>query len=177
VQDRGQAERPALLWRGVSVFKGFSDRAIADVDRYVWFARKPAEASNYGHGNDPIHDEEILESDEEDRGSHPTHVTNVPLPSTTDATQASVDQLSALAVGADESKHESLVALVPESRSEPPLPLGQKDHSVQQAASKDVEEVISPQGELHTSDSIPSSKTGERPSRPTGQHEASSPRG
>jgi hypothetical protein len=87
-----------------------SRKAVADFNRYVWWARKPTDASSYGQGNDPVHDEEDLESDEEDRGHHATNITNVPLPSATDATQASVEQLAALAVSTDEQEREKPAA-------------------------------------------------------------------
>jgi hypothetical protein len=108
-------------------------------NRYVWWARKPNDTSpphHTTHGHEPVHDEEVLESDEEDRAhthshhhtqqhqqqhqhphphphphQHPhthqypptnidtrqtPHITNVPLPTLTDATHASIEQLSAL---------------------------------------------------------------------------------
>jgi hypothetical protein len=137
---------------------GVSHRAVADFDRYVWFARKPTEASNYGHGNDPVHDEEVLESDEEDRGNHATHVTNVPLPSTTDATQASVEQLSALAVSTDESERKSSTTSLAESRTGAPTTRDQKDHpAAQPSALKRTEEHTLSHGGDQPGDSIPSS--------------------
>jgi hypothetical protein len=184
VQNRGQAERPALLWRGVSISIGLSHRAVADFDRYVWFARKPTEASNYGYGNDPIHDEEVLESDEEDRGNHTTHVTNVPLPSTTDATQASVEQLSTLSVSNDEPKRKCLATSAPESRPGAPTTRDQKDYPTAQPSTlKDPEEHTSSHGERRPAGLIPASKTENQlspptaSSRPTEQHKASSPQG
>jgi hypothetical protein len=78
---------------------------------YVWWARKSEDASNNGNPQDPVLDDEILESDEDDQheenDTEPANVTNVPLPTTTDATQASVEQLSALAVSSkDDDKEE-----------------------------------------------------------------------
>jgi hypothetical protein len=82
-----------------------------NLSRYVWWARKPEDASNNGNPQDPVLDDEILESDEEDnyeeKDTESANVTNVPLPTATDATQASVEQLSALAVNCkDDDKEE-----------------------------------------------------------------------
>jgi hypothetical protein len=83
-----------------------------DMSRYVWWARKSADASNNGNPQDPVLDDEILESDEDEQhegdATKSTNVTNVPLPTTTDATQASVEQLSALAVSSkDDDKQDA----------------------------------------------------------------------
>jgi hypothetical protein len=72
---------------------------------YVWWARKSEDASNNGNPQDPVLDDEILESDEDDQheenDTEPANVTNVPLPTTT------VEQLSALAVSSkDDHKEE-----------------------------------------------------------------------
>jgi hypothetical protein len=73
----------------------------------VWWARKAEDASSSVHSHEPILDDELLETDEEDNGQHATEsegVTNVPLPTATDVTQASVHQLSALAVNSQDDE-------------------------------------------------------------------------
>jgi hypothetical protein len=81
-----------------------------DWSRYVWWARKPEDASTNDNPQDPVRDDEILESDEDDNyGENDTesaNVTNAPLPTATDATQASVEQLSALAVSSKDDTEE-----------------------------------------------------------------------
>lgn len=69
-----------------------------------WYARKPDDATA-AHAGEDVQDEEDIETDEEDRGQHATDrsQTNVPLPTATDVTQASVEQLSTLAMS-DESE-------------------------------------------------------------------------
>jgi hypothetical protein len=88
------------------------------VSSYVWWARKSEDASP-GNSQDPVLDDEVLESDEDDHHADDAPeseaVTNVPLPTTTDATQASVEQLSALAVSSkDDADDEAEVAKAPE---------------------------------------------------------------
>jgi hypothetical protein len=88
-----------------------------DIRSYVWWARKAENTGSAGAYQDPILDDEPLETDEEDQGHHataPAAVTNVPLPTATDLTQASVDQLSALAVSSkDDEEPESKEASKP----------------------------------------------------------------
>lgn len=85
--------------------------ANASCTRLFWYARKPEDA-NVTHAGEDFQDEEDIETDEEDRGQHATEPktqTNVPLPTATDVTQASVEQLSTLAVS-DESKDKKDIA-------------------------------------------------------------------
>jgi hypothetical protein len=93
------------------------------VSRYVWWARKSEDASP-GNSQDPVLDDEVLESDEDDHHEHDTTesegVTNVPLPTTTDATQASVEQLSALAVSSkDDADDEAEIGKAPSKAKAP----------------------------------------------------------
>jgi hypothetical protein len=103
-----------------------------DLRSYVWWARKAENTGSAGAYQDPILDDELLETDEEDQGHAapaPAAVTNVPLPTATDMTQASVDQLSALAVSSkDDEEPESKEASTPnaptssQSKDLPALP-------------------------------------------------------
>jgi hypothetical protein len=119
----------------------------------VWWARKAEDANSSGyHSSEPVHDEENIESDEEDHGQHATEPrtgTSVPLPTVTDATQASVEQLSTLAVstkddepvaelpsvpaaepkGDEEVKTENTAIPAPASKSEEPTASTSKDAS------------------------------------------------
>jgi hypothetical protein len=88
------------------------------VSSYVWWARKSEDASP-GNAQDPVLDDEVLESDEDDPhaddATEAEGVTNVPLPTTTDATKGSVEQLSALAVSSkNDADDEAEVAKPPE---------------------------------------------------------------
>jgi hypothetical protein len=161
-----------------------SRKAVADFNRYVWWARKPTDASSYGQGNDPVHDEEDLESDEEDRGHHATNITNVPLPSATDATQASVEQLAALAVSTDEQEREKPAASMPESKSGAPTLCDEKVPPVTPPSIfKKAEEHVLSHSDRQPDISIPSSTTEDgkdqppltTASRPKEQHKTSSP--
>jgi hypothetical protein len=93
------------------------------VSRYVWWARKSEDASP-GNSQDPVLDDEVLESDEDDHHADDAieseGVTNVPLPTTTDATQASVEQLSALAVSSkDDADDEAEIGKAPSKAKAP----------------------------------------------------------
>jgi hypothetical protein len=73
---------------------------------FFYYARKPESASNSGSAEDDVSWEESIDRDEEDEGhqSRPANATSTPsapLPTTTDATQASVDQLAAIATKDD----------------------------------------------------------------------------
>jgi hypothetical protein len=67
----------------------------------LWYARKPEDTSNLDNVHDTIRDEEMLESDEEDDGNHAREssdaVQPAPIPTATDASQASVEQLTSVA--------------------------------------------------------------------------------
>jgi hypothetical protein len=83
-------------------------------------------------------DDEILESDEDDTTHHATEgggVTNVPLPTATDVTQASVDQLSALAVSSKDDEVSVSTKSAPETKTE----------EVASSASKDAAATPTPQ--------------------------------
>lgn len=84
---------------------------MLSIDSFVWYARKSADASPDG-SHEPVLDEEPLESDEEiaaqQEASQPAQaeVTDVPLPTTTDITKASVEQLATLAVSSPIDKQD-----------------------------------------------------------------------
>jgi hypothetical protein len=89
--------------------------------RYVWWARKAQDASSSTHDQEPVLDDELIQTDEEDSERDAVDaegVTNVPLPSTTDVTQASVDQLSALAVSDEAPTSGKNTPAVPAAESE-----------------------------------------------------------
>jgi len=98
----------------------------------VWWARKAEDGSSASYSHEPVLDDEVLESDEEDAAHHATEgggVTNVPLPSATDITQASVDQLSALAVGSKADDVSTSTKSAPETKTEEPASSASKDAS------------------------------------------------
>jgi hypothetical protein len=67
----------------------------------VWYARRSDDAGTSSHRHEATHDDEAIEADEEDHREDATEAstgTSVPLPTATDATRASVEQLSSLAV-------------------------------------------------------------------------------
>lgn len=76
---------------------------------FVWYARKSTDAGSDG-SHEPVLDDEPLESDEEAAAQQQATaqaqapVTDVPLPSTTDVTKASIEQLSALAVSSQDDE-------------------------------------------------------------------------
>ncbi|KAH3905008.1 hypothetical protein HBI56_217910 [Parastagonospora nodorum] len=99
---------------------------------YVWWARKAEDGSNSSYSHEPVLDDEILESDEDDASHHATEgggVTNVPLPTATDVTQASVDQLSALAVSSKDDEVSESKKSAPETKPEEPASIASKDAS------------------------------------------------
>jgi hypothetical protein len=67
-------------------------RLTGFTSRYVWWARKAEDKNTSTHAQDPVRDDELIQTDEEDNEQH----------AETDVTQASVDQLSALAVSDEE---------------------------------------------------------------------------
>ncbi|CAO2658560.1 Nn.00g062830.m01.CDS01 [Neocucurbitaria sp. VM-36] len=100
-----------LLWtrEEVEVFLAECRTEAKRKDRHYyaevlfWYARKPEDSSSSGYSHEATQDEEILESDEEEHGLHTTeHESSttplLPIPTTTDVTQASVEQLAAVAL-------------------------------------------------------------------------------
>ncbi|KAF1833331.1 S-adenosyl-L-methionine-dependent methyltransferase [Decorospora gaudefroyi] len=79
------------------------------VDAFFWHARKAADASNASYGHELIHEEEAIAPDEEDHGSHARTFSNsvhsqlVPIPTATDATQASIEHMATVAIKDDQT--------------------------------------------------------------------------
>jgi hypothetical protein len=97
---------------------------------YVWWARKAEDASTSTYSHEPVLDDELIQTDEEDDEQHAVDadgVTNVPLPSATDVTQASVDQLSALAVSDEAPISEAKASADATTKKKEPTPSADKD--------------------------------------------------
>jgi hypothetical protein len=126
----------------------------------MWWARKAEDASTSGPDQEAVHDEEVLEFDEEDNSHHatvPSSVTNVPLPTTTDLTRASVDQLSALAMSSKDdeiSPNEQSATAIPPIKTEDP------------SSTTEMDQQTTPTPTSNNEDPVPSSADKIHPSGP-----------